>query len=116
MDSISTLLSQITTIAASNLATFDAQANASTTIPNGTTSDTSIFTTAFNLWSFLITSPAIRDGAKLFILGGAIESARRLLTWAWSSFIESFFLTAEFEDRDESFSEGKSVLFLSLDR
>ena len=58
-----------------------------------------------SLWATLFSVAAIRDGAKLFVLGGAIEAARRLLSALWTRFIGAFFLTAEFEERDDTFSE-----------
>jgi hypothetical protein len=58
-----------------------------------------------NIWALLLSYPAIRDGAKLFILGGAIEFARRGLGYLWITIVESFFITAEFADGDETYSE-----------
>lgn len=81
--------------------------NATMTASNATASIStdSLFATAFSLWNVVLASPAFRDGVKLFILGGSIESARRLLSLGWNNFVESFFLTAEFEDRDDTYSE-----------
>ncbi len=99
---MSTLISQLRSFAVLQLQSV----NSTEAANNGTAIQTdSLFATAYNLWSFLITSPAFRDGAKLFLLGGSIESARRLLSLGWSRFVDSFFLTAEFEERDETFSE-----------
>ncbi|KAH8113617.1 P-loop containing nucleoside triphosphate hydrolase protein, partial [Phellopilus nigrolimitatus] len=62
-----------------------------------------LLASAASLWNFLISFPAVRDGTKLFLIGGSLESARRLLFMAWAYLIESFFITVEFEDRDDSF-------------
>lgn len=43
---------------------------------------------------------AVRDFAKLAILGTTVESARRLATSGWNHFMESFFLTAHFTQDD----------------
>lgn len=40
------------------------------------------------------------DGMKLVVLGGTVETARRVSSSAWSSFVNSFFLTASFSDED----------------
>lgn len=83
-----------------------------TTTPGGSPSLASLgLLSSFSaLWALLLSYPALRDGAKLFVLGGAIEFARRTLMYVWSSFVDSFFITAEFADGDETFSE--SVFFL----
>ena len=49
--------------------------------------------------------PVLQDGVKLFVIGGAIEMIRRLVYTSWDSFIGSFFINAEFDERDDSFSE-----------
>ncbi|KAH8117485.1 P-loop containing nucleoside triphosphate hydrolase protein [Phellopilus nigrolimitatus] len=40
------------------------------------------------------------DGMKLVVLGGTVETARRISSSAWSSFVNSFFLTAHFSEED----------------
>ncbi|KAF7790052.1 hypothetical protein EIP86_001001 [Pleurotus ostreatoroseus] len=40
------------------------------------------------------------DGMKLVVLGGTVETARRLASTGWSHFINSFFLTAYFSEED----------------
>ncbi|KLO10871.1 P-loop containing nucleoside triphosphate hydrolase protein [Schizopora paradoxa] len=98
---MSSFIPQLSSLAALHFQSF----NMSGVMANGTTVESdSLFAAMYNFYSFLLTSPAFRDGARLFLLGGSIESARRLLNFAWAHFIESFFLTAEFEERDESFT------------
>lgn len=58
-----------------------------------------------SLWDFLSSSPPLREGLKLLLLGGVVEFARRAVGLLWTSFVEFFFITAEFEDRDETFSK-----------
>ncbi|PCH35982.1 nucleoside triphosphate hydrolase protein [Wolfiporia cocos MD-104 SS10] len=40
------------------------------------------------------------DGMKLVVLGGTVETARRMASSGWSHFINSFFLTAHFSEED----------------
>ncbi|TCD66316.1 hypothetical protein EIP91_001562 [Steccherinum ochraceum] len=40
------------------------------------------------------------DGVKLVVLGGTVETARRMASSGWSSFLNSFFLTAHFSEED----------------
>ncbi|KAK7046024.1 hypothetical protein VNI00_007019 [Paramarasmius palmivorus] len=40
------------------------------------------------------------DGMKLVVLGGTVETARRVSSSAWSQFVNSFFLTAHFSEED----------------
>lgn len=42
----------------------------------------------------------IMDGMKLVVLGGTVETARRVSSSAWSHFVNSFFLTAHFSEED----------------
>ncbi|KAG8828635.1 hypothetical protein FRC19_000022 [Serendipita sp. 401] len=43
---------------------------------------------------------AVQDTVKLVVIGGTVETARRVSSSAWSSFIDSFFLTAHFSHDD----------------
>ncbi|EJD05988.1 P-loop containing nucleoside triphosphate hydrolase protein [Fomitiporia mediterranea MF3/22] len=45
-------------------------------------------------------SNSLVDGMKLVVLGGTVETARRISSSAWSSFVNSFFLTAHFSEED----------------
>ena len=56
-----------------------------------------------SLWIFLTSFTALHDWFKLFLLGGLLETSRRLLSFIWSHFTEPFFLTAEFEEHDETY-------------
>ncbi|QRW08447.1 mitochondrial chaperone BCS1 [Ceratobasidium sp. AG-Ba] len=40
------------------------------------------------------------DGMKLVVLGGTVETARRVSSSAWNSFVNSFYLTARFSEDD----------------
>ncbi|KAG1881072.1 P-loop containing nucleoside triphosphate hydrolase protein [Suillus subluteus] len=55
------------------------------------------------LISFFLSISALRDWAKLLIIGSFFETCRRLLATVWSSTIDSFFLSASFEDHDDSY-------------
>jgi chaperone BCS1 len=45
-------------------------------------------------------SSGVVDGMKLVVLGGTVETARRVSSSAWSHFVNSFFLTAHFSEED----------------
>lgn len=55
------------------------------------------------LISFILSISALRDWAKLLIIGSFFETCRRLLSILWSSTIDSFFITASFEDHDDTY-------------
>ncbi|KAF6755074.1 BCS1 N terminal-domain-containing protein [Ephemerocybe angulata] len=43
------------------------------------------------------------DGMKLVVLGGTVETARRVSSSAWSHFVNSFFLTAHFCEEEQPY-------------
>ncbi|KAK0192317.1 hypothetical protein F5146DRAFT_497906 [Armillaria mellea] len=43
---------------------------------------------------------SVVDGMKLVVLGGTVETARRVSSSAWSHFVNSFFLTAHFSEEE----------------
>ncbi|KIM34089.1 hypothetical protein M408DRAFT_90304 [Serendipita vermifera MAFF 305830] len=43
---------------------------------------------------------AVQDTVKLVVIGGTVETARRISSSAWSGFVDSFFLTAHFSQDD----------------
>ncbi|KAJ8501747.1 hypothetical protein ONZ45_g12027 [Pleurotus djamor] len=43
---------------------------------------------------------SIVDGMKLVVIGGTVETARRVSSSAWSHFVNSFYLTAHFSEDD----------------
>ncbi|KAI6040225.1 P-loop containing nucleoside triphosphate hydrolase protein [Pisolithus marmoratus] len=47
-----------------------------------------------------LVQPLVIDGMKLVVLGGTVETARRVSSSAWSHFVNSFFLTAHFSEED----------------
>lgn len=55
------------------------------------------------IWAFVLSFSALRDWLKLIVLGGVLETCRRFGYLAWQSFVDSFFLTAHFEQEDESY-------------
>ncbi|KAJ7752286.1 hypothetical protein B0H16DRAFT_1546351 [Mycena metata] len=48
---------------------------------------------------------------ELVVLGGTIETARRVNSSAWNHFVDSFFLTAHFSEEDHP--HGWVTLWLS---
>ena len=79
--------------------------NSTSTHASASLSSLAMLSSISNIWALVLSYPALRDGAKLFILGGAIEIARRALMYVWTSFLESFFITAEFAEGDETYSK-----------
>ena len=57
------------------------------------------------LLSFMLSFSALRDWLKLLVIGGAIETCRRMCIILWVSFVESFWITACFDETDVSYSE-----------
>ncbi|KIO24689.1 hypothetical protein M407DRAFT_212210 [Tulasnella calospora MUT 4182] len=51
----------------------------------------------------LVNTASLTDTMKLVILGGTVETARRVSASAWNSFVDSFFLTAHFNQEDYPF-------------
>ncbi|KIY51107.1 P-loop containing nucleoside triphosphate hydrolase protein [Fistulina hepatica ATCC 64428] len=45
----------------------------------------------------------VGDGIKLVLLGGTVETARRMSSTAWNTFVNSFFLTAHFSSEDDPY-------------
>ncbi|KAF7305603.1 hypothetical protein HMN09_00813500 [Mycena chlorophos] len=48
----------------------------------------------------LIGGSSMMDGMKLVVIGGTVETARRVSSSAWTHFVNSFFLTAHFSEED----------------
>lgn len=56
-----------------------------------------------SILSFLLSFAALRDWLKLIIIGGIIETSRRCGLRLWATLIDSFWLTACFDDNDTSY-------------
>ncbi|KAK7686175.1 hypothetical protein QCA50_010395 [Cerrena zonata] len=82
-----------------------------TTATNSTTSADAPATTInaaatgiSSLLTMLLSFSALRDWLKLFVIGGLIETCRRLLFSAWAVVVESFWITATFDYDDDSYN------------
>ncbi|KAJ7018394.1 P-loop containing nucleoside triphosphate hydrolase protein [Mycena alexandri] len=51
----------------------------------------------------LVNGSSVVDGMKLVVLGGTVETARRVSSSAWNHFVNSFFLTAHFSEEDHPY-------------
>ncbi|KAJ6483980.1 P-loop containing nucleoside triphosphate hydrolase protein [Mycena sanguinolenta] len=51
----------------------------------------------------LVNGSSVIDGMKLVVIGGTVETARRMSSSAWSHFVNSFFLTAHFSEEDHPY-------------
>lgn len=54
-------------------------------------------------FKMLFSASALRDWAVLLVIGSLFETARRLLAATWGWLINSFFITAVFEEDDVSY-------------
>ena len=73
-------------------------------IPPSRSSDETPFSSITTLISVFLSFSALRDWLKLFIIGGAVESCRRVGLKFWTTLVEAFWITACFEDTDSSYS------------
>ncbi|KAF8066756.1 hypothetical protein FPV67DRAFT_1768131 [Lyophyllum atratum] len=60
-------------------------------------------TEIFSLIALLSSYSALRDWLKLIAIGGLIQSCRRLITSLYYKFINLFFISASFDQSDESY-------------
>ena len=81
----------------------DAAQNGSSIAPLPLATSGPALTTA--LLSMLLSYSALRDWLKLLIIGTVMETSRRLFLHLWQSIQESFWITACFDDDDESYSK-----------
>lgn len=58
-----------------------------------------------SLMTFIYSISALRDYFKLIVLGGALETLRRIYLTSYSNILDRFFITATFESDDVAFSE-----------
>ena len=61
--------------------------------------------TVSSLISVFLSFSALRDWIKLIIVGGLIESARRLCFGLWYYTLESVWITASFDEDDSSYGK-----------
>ncbi|KAH9022472.1 P-loop containing nucleoside triphosphate hydrolase protein [Lactarius pseudohatsudake] len=57
-----------------------------------------------SLLAFIYSMSALRDYLKLIVLGGALETLRRLYSSSYSNFVDRLFITATFESEDVVFN------------
>jgi chaperone BCS1 len=76
-----------------------------TATPNATASATpfAIPTSFSSLITFIYSFTALRDYLKLIVLGGALETLRRLYSVSYHHLMDWFFITATFDSEDVSF-------------
>ena len=58
-----------------------------------------------SLLTLIYSISVLRDYFKLIVLGGALETLRRLYMASYSGLLDRFFITATFESEDIAFSE-----------
>lgn len=84
----------------------DTAHNGTSTVPLPLGTSGPALTTA--LLSMLLSYSALRDWLKLLIIGTVMETSRRLFLHLWQNIQESFWITACFDDDDESYSKSSS--------
>ncbi|KAH7098573.1 P-loop containing nucleoside triphosphate hydrolase protein [Auriculariales sp. MPI-PUGE-AT-0066] len=81
--------------------------SANATLSASPTSSTSAYSTLpgsiNDLFALFMAFGALREWLKMILLGGALETCRRSASTLWASIVNSFFLTAYFEDSDPLF-------------
>ncbi|KAJ6551421.1 P-loop containing nucleoside triphosphate hydrolase protein [Mycena capillaripes] len=83
-----------------------ANISANATAPSATSATPTPFTMPTDLPSLLtllLSFSALREWAKLAILGGVFEMCRRFVFGGYAKFINSFYITACFEEQDASY-------------
>jgi hypothetical protein len=58
-----------------------------------------------SLWALFASFSTFSDWAKIFVLGGLLETARRYLWRTWKYIISHFFLEAQLEATETSYRE-----------
>jgi chaperone BCS1 len=88
-----------------NITTFNATQNAT-----GGYTALKMPTDFSSLITFIYSFSALRDYLKLIVLGGALETLRRLSSASYTSLVDRWFITATFESEDLSYG-GHSFFF-----
>ena len=87
-------------------------ASTNTTTSANTTPSATAATAAMGISSvitMLLSFSALRDWLKLFVIGGVIESCRRLLLLGWNTVLESLWISATFDCDDDSYSKLRAT-------
>jgi mitochondrial chaperone BCS1 len=90
-----------------NAHAFNATVDPGVALSNDTASTPSMTELPADLFSFialLFSYSAMRDWLKLIVLGGFFETCRRLVFAAYDKFVQSFFISASFDQGDSSYS------------
>jgi chaperone BCS1 len=80
---------------------------------NHTQPSPSFPTDILSLITFLLSFSALGDWFKLIVLGGVLETFRRLAFHCYHKIYNSFFITATFEDDDSSYGTRINPLLIS---
>lgn len=56
-----------------------------------------------SLFTLLFSFGGVSDWLKLFVIGGVLETCRRAVFGTWRSLINQFYITAEFDEDDDSY-------------
>ena len=61
------------------------------------------------LATILLSFTGFQDWLKLFLIGGIFETCRRFAFQAWHAVVDSFWITVDFEDGDDSYGEHSRI-------
>ena len=72
---------------------------------------------SFSVIPSLLISLAIRhqDVLKLVVIGGIIETCRRLVDMVWRWCLDAWFITAYFESTDDTFGDNSLIIVVTCD-
>ena len=58
-----------------------------------------------SLWAIISSISTFRDWAKVFVVGGVLETGRRYIWRIWAYFISFFFMEAQLDASEPSYRE-----------
>jgi chaperone BCS1 len=82
---------------------------------NGTSTSESSPPSLGSLLSLLLSLSALRDWLKLIVMGGFLETCRRVLFASYQKFIDSFFITANFQQDDSCYGMLLALVLTASD-
>ncbi|TCD69128.1 hypothetical protein EIP91_008604 [Steccherinum ochraceum] len=109
MDSVDLVQTVLSTFAAMTMANGNSTRDNATVAQQNTTSSPlshsqALPAVASTILSMLLSYSALRDWAKLLIIGSVIETCRRVVMNGWQTLHESVWISASFEEDDSSYN------------
>ncbi|TFY65943.1 hypothetical protein EVG20_g5143 [Dentipellis fragilis] len=102
----STMRSMLATL---NNETFDGYGRPNSSDPTRAMEQTAVLPRdVSSLFAFIYSFSALRDWLKLLVIGGALETCRRLVYYCYNALFDAFFITADFDSEDTT---GRWLLY-----